>query len=314
MTFSVLTEVTLAIMLPLLAWRAVIAPRPFEACVVFIVYGLLLALAWVLLGAVDVAIAEAAVGAGFAGAVLINALSTMGTTVDDENAPVRRWITWMRIGVCCAFAGALFGALVSLTPAELPAMTLLRERLADSGVSNPVTAVLLNFRALDTLLEVGVMWLAVVAAWSVLPAQSSGPLVTSAAPGLLRAAVGIIVPAALLVSVYLWWIGSAAPGGAFQGAAMLGGAAVAMTVVHRAPWLTRDRRALRVLVVAGFVCFLAVAVGAALEGHGRLLEYPPGKAYALIVFVEAVCMVSIGAGFGVLFAGRRAKGREESGA
>jgi hypothetical protein len=32
--------------------------------------------------------------------------------------------------------------------------------LPDSGVSNPVTAVLLNFRAYDTLLEIGVVLLA----------------------------------------------------------------------------------------------------------------------------------------------------------
>jgi energy-converting hydrogenase B subunit D len=46
----------------------------FEAIVLFIAFGLVMALAWVRLEAPDLALAEAALGAGVTGALLVNAL------------------------------------------------------------------------------------------------------------------------------------------------------------------------------------------------------------------------------------------------
>lgn len=49
----------------------------FKAVVLFIVFGLLMALTWSVLSAPDVALAEAAVGAGLTGALLLDALGRM---------------------------------------------------------------------------------------------------------------------------------------------------------------------------------------------------------------------------------------------
>ena len=57
-----------------LAWRALASPDLFLAIVLFIAFGLLMALAWVRLDAPDVALAEAAIGAGLTGALLLAAL------------------------------------------------------------------------------------------------------------------------------------------------------------------------------------------------------------------------------------------------
>jgi uncharacterized MnhB-related membrane protein len=46
----------------------------FRAVVLFVVFGLLVALAWVRLDAPDVALAEAAIGAGLTGALLLDAV------------------------------------------------------------------------------------------------------------------------------------------------------------------------------------------------------------------------------------------------
>lgn len=46
----------------------------FRAVVMFIVFGLLMALAWVRLNAPDLALAEAAIGAGVTGALLLDAI------------------------------------------------------------------------------------------------------------------------------------------------------------------------------------------------------------------------------------------------
>lgn len=60
-----------------LAWRALNDPDLFRAVVQFIALGLFIALAWVRLGAPDVALAEAAVGSGLTGALILSALVRM---------------------------------------------------------------------------------------------------------------------------------------------------------------------------------------------------------------------------------------------
>lgn len=66
-----------------LAWRALASPNLFKAIVLFIAFGLLMALAWVRLDAPDVALAEAAIGAGLTGALLLTALARL----DSKSEP-----------------------------------------------------------------------------------------------------------------------------------------------------------------------------------------------------------------------------------
>lgn len=54
------------------AIRAVTTQDLFRAVVLFIVFGLLMALAWARLEAPDIALAEAAIGAGLSGALLLD--------------------------------------------------------------------------------------------------------------------------------------------------------------------------------------------------------------------------------------------------
>ncbi len=60
-----------------LAWRALASPDLFRSIVLFIAFGLLMALAWVRLDAPDIALAEAAIGAGLTGALLLAALARL---------------------------------------------------------------------------------------------------------------------------------------------------------------------------------------------------------------------------------------------
>ncbi len=68
-------DVALLIALLVVAWFTLASTDLFQAVVLFIAFGLLLSLAWVRLQAPDVALAEAALGAGITGALL---LSTLG--------------------------------------------------------------------------------------------------------------------------------------------------------------------------------------------------------------------------------------------
>jgi uncharacterized MnhB-related membrane protein len=60
-----------------LAWRSLASIDPFRAVVLFIVFGLLMALAWVRLEAPDIALAEAAIGAGVTGALMLDAVADL---------------------------------------------------------------------------------------------------------------------------------------------------------------------------------------------------------------------------------------------
>ena len=68
-----------------LAWRALACPDLFKAIVLFISFGLLMALAWVRLDAPDVALAEAAIGAGLTGALLLAAWARLKSMDEQKN-------------------------------------------------------------------------------------------------------------------------------------------------------------------------------------------------------------------------------------
>ncbi|GAO29948.1 Na(+)/H(+) antiporter subunit B [Geofilum rubicundum] len=71
---SVLIDFLLAILTIYLAIQCLVAPRLTQTVFMFFAFGLALALAWVRLGAVDVAITEAAVASGFLGVLFLDAL------------------------------------------------------------------------------------------------------------------------------------------------------------------------------------------------------------------------------------------------
>ena len=63
-----------------LAWRTLASEDLFKGIVLFIAFGLLMAFTWVRLDAPDVALAEAAIGAGLTGALLLAALARLQET------------------------------------------------------------------------------------------------------------------------------------------------------------------------------------------------------------------------------------------
>lgn len=74
MTPALAFDLLLASALLWSAARALITTDLFRAVVLFIVFSLLMALAWARLGAPDIALAEAAIGAGLTGALLLDAV------------------------------------------------------------------------------------------------------------------------------------------------------------------------------------------------------------------------------------------------
>ncbi|MFO8153729.1 Na(+)/H(+) antiporter subunit B [Thioalkalivibrio sp.] len=80
-------DLLLGFTLCITAGLALIARDMFRAVIMFIVFGLLMAVAWVRLQAPDIALAEAAIGAGLTGVLLLDTLGYLrrpfGSRVDD---------------------------------------------------------------------------------------------------------------------------------------------------------------------------------------------------------------------------------------
>lgn len=81
-------DATLVIILLACAWLALTTPNLLRAVMLFIAFGLLVALAWVRLQAPDVALAEAAVGSGLTGALLLSTLSAMQRAAQKRRSQV----------------------------------------------------------------------------------------------------------------------------------------------------------------------------------------------------------------------------------
>lgn len=77
MSVALAFDSLLALALLWSAWRTLAAPGLGLAIVMFIAFGLLLALAWARLGAPDIGLAEAAIGAGLTGALLLDAYGVL---------------------------------------------------------------------------------------------------------------------------------------------------------------------------------------------------------------------------------------------
>ncbi len=190
---------------------------------------------------------------------------------------------------CLGLGLGLAWSMLELPPAPIQMPGLVASHMDQSGVDHPVTAVLLNFRGYDTLLEVAVLLLALLG----MLAAGTTPLHASSfkeAP-MLTALARALTPIAVLVAGYLLWAGAFKPGGAFQAAAVLAGAAVLLRIAGLLPSWTTPADGLRLALAAGLLVFLGVAAsGLALGG---LLAYPPEWAGTLILLIETSLTVSL---------------------
>lgn len=77
MSLWLAVDVALCGALVWLAWRTLAAADLFQAAVHLIVFGMLMAAVWARLDAPDLAMAEAAIGAGLTGALFLSTLAVL---------------------------------------------------------------------------------------------------------------------------------------------------------------------------------------------------------------------------------------------
>ena len=283
----------------------------FSMIVLFIIFGLLSALAWVRLSAPDVALAEAAIGTGVTGALLLKTLHHLryvSGTLGQQTAlgvtpvaPVPMGIILANAGFCGLITLGLVVALMG-APATGPGFdALVAEAMPQSGVEHPVTGVLLNFRAYDTLMEVVVLLAAVVAVWQIERglSEAPAPVMGEVWQGFARLAL----PAIVVVGTYLLWVGAEAPGGAFQGGAVLAAVGLLLLLTRAYVPQPAHRGIARGAFVLGTAAFALVALLVA-SGGRVAFEYPLEHAKTMILLIEGVVTLSIAVTLAALFHGR----------
>jgi multisubunit Na+/H+ antiporter MnhB subunit len=291
----------------------VLAREAVGAVAGFIAYGLLLTLVWLQLHGVDVALTEAAIGGGLTGALLIGAAARLrGTEASSlaERPPAitRGFAALLSTAVALALAVCVL-ALPVPVPTLAPAVAASMEA---TGVGNPITAVLLAFRAIDTLLEAIVLLFALVGVWSLAPDESwnGRPGLREATDtGILAYTARVLAPVGIVVGMYIFWIGADHPGGKFQGATIMAAMWLLVMMAGLADAPPIDRRWLRGLLVAGPLAFIAVGlVGVA--AAGAFLAYPPGIAKPLILVIEFALMPTLTLILGLMLLGAPQRGAE----
>ncbi len=310
-------DVAVGLGLVVLALGALFARTRPAAVMLFLCAGALMIPTWLRLGTVDMALAEGALGTGILTALLLTVAvdraprdeagassGRPGHSDSGDSGPGKVLPRWL-CGVARAAVVAVTAAVIAV-PAAALLRTLDEDRpfawsepmydaIPESGVDYGVTAVLLNFRAVDTLLESAVLLFAAIAAASISTAAFGdrlAPINPPSVPGLSWFG-NVLGPVALLLAGWILYAGASSAGGAFQAGAVLAGG---LLLLHAsgAGWIMKSQRALTVVAVVGVAVFLLAAVAGPITG-AVWLAFDPAWAGTLILVVETALALGIAA-------------------
>jgi multisubunit Na+/H+ antiporter MnhB subunit len=305
MTIGFALDCGIAVLVLAVAGWTIIARSSFAAVVGFVSFGLLLTLVWVRLDAIDVALTEAAIGSGLTGALLLGAASRLPEA--EVATQTQRPLLLARAAAAllsAAVAGVLAGAVLSLpepAPTLAPAAA---KNAAATGLGNPVTNVLMAFRAMDTMLEKVVLVLALVGVWSLAQVRSGArPLSRGGADrdSALAFLARLLPPVGMVVGIYLLWEGADHPGGAFQGGAILAAMWLLVMMAGLGDAPSGSRGWLRLALICGPSVFLTIGLLGLWLGEA-FLAYPAAHAKPLILAIEFAMTVTIALTLGLLVA------------
>lgn len=244
------------------------------------IYSLLSASLFMVLDAVDVALTEAAIGAGISTILM---LATVALTGEQEQAP--RHTPLLPLLVVTATGAALIYGTLDMPhygDPEAPAhrhvaQTYLQNTAGDIGVPNVVTSVLASYRGYDTLGEVTVIFTAGAGVLALLGCRTrkrDGEDTGSRKLVVLRVIAKLFFPLILLFALYIQFHGDYGPGGGFQAGVIF---ATGFILYALAFGLGHAQRViplplLVVMVAMGVIVYTAVGIEGMLLG-GKFLEF-----------------------------------------
>ncbi|WP_331453722.1 hydrogen gas-evolving membrane-bound hydrogenase subunit E [Streptomyces sp. SS162] len=204
------------------------------------------------------------------------------------------------LAVAVAAGCAATGAVLALTGRRAPSAAgeyFLRNAEPQTGGSNVVNTILVDYRGLDTLGESAVLVAAALGLALLLPggpgAPARGRLAEAPYAEVLPPAYRLLAPAVAVLSGYLFLRGHNEPGGGFI-AALTAGAAVALAQLAGTPlprWLRGGP-----LLAAGLLLALAAGLAATLAGRPFLtpLTAPGGWPRTALLFDAGVYALVLG--------------------
>jgi len=266
------------------------------------IFALITSVCFLLLGAPDVAMAQAVVGV-FSTIFYIVSLGKHFDLTDPPEAVARASLVKRYILLAC-FVAVLLGLFIWFMPPNNVNTYLKNQFITmfknDVGGENAVTAVYLGYRMYDTLFEALMLLVSIVAvthlSWHKDVAVSHGKPSGIHDCDIADVTIRLICPVLILFSIYLVLNGHISPGGGFQGGMVLASFFVCRYMIHDIYDLKINRVVtLEKLVFTGILLMSVLFI---LLGLGALLSIP--KTVYLITINLLIC-IKITCGFLVIF-------------
>lgn len=198
-------------------------------------------------------------------------------------------------------------ALAELPTPEAPLLPI-EYRLDQPHTAYPVTTVALSFRGYNTFLELGVLLLTALGAWSLGRGFATPPrsLSDPAASTIGR----LLAPGLAVIGVYLVWTRASEPGGAFLSGAVLAAAGILVVLTFPGIPLGDPGSLLRLGLLTGAIAFLSLGLIEHL--HGLAPEcLPTSRIEAIAAAIEAVASLAIAVSLVALYLGGGAAETQE---
>ncbi len=329
--FTVFFIIFLLTLMVITALAIVQTKNLFAAAMLSGIFSLMSAMIFFLLDAADVALTEAAVGAGISTVLFLGALAL---TAEHERAGTSGRL--IALGVVTAIAAVLVYATFDMprlgdpnAPAQLHVAPWYLEKTPEYiDVPNVVTAVLASFRGYDTLGETFVVFTAGIGVLFLLGKapvgqQKVSPAMTFAGKAGLRhyqipRVVGrLLIPFILLFALYVQFHGDYSPGGGFQAGVIVAASVVLYALLEgeeRArqalpAWLLKLMAATGPLVY-GFTGVTCMLLGGNFLDYSVLAHDPVhGQHYGILIIEAGVGITVTGVLISIFhaFAARGAK-------
>jgi multicomponent Na+:H+ antiporter subunit A len=262
--FGSLAEAPVVIVLVTAALGAAIVRERFSAALFLGVCGYAMAGLFVLSGAPDLALTQAAVET-LSTVVFVLVLRRLPGRFERQSSPRRRVV---RVAIAVAVAAMVFVfALVAAGYRITPPVSneLVARSVPEGHGRNVVNVILVDFRGFDTLGEIMVLAVAAIGAVALARAgrrvaaargERQAPNQPVARLPFIDVSVRIVFPVVMLTSLWLLFAGHNQPGGGFVGG-LLAGAAITLRYIAGGVDEVRDRSRFRPWTVLGFGLLVA---------------------------------------------------------
>ena len=283
-----LIDVILLLFLGVVAIAAVRMHDLFGIAMLFGIFSLLSASFFVVLDAADVAMTEAAVGAGVSTILMLSTLAATGTKALRRP---RRWKLPLFVVVLTG-SGLIYGTLDMpkygdpLAPVHTHpiAERYIEVSPEETGIPNMVTPLLAAYRGFDTLGETAVVFTAGIGVLALIGRRrrrdgtlvepDRGPDLAADRHAVVRVVGKLLIPTILLYACYIQAHGDFGPGGGFQAGVVFGAGMMLYLLLFGVDAAERLARpaVLEKLIALGLLLYGGVGVLNIIQG-GNYLDY-----------------------------------------